>query len=71
MTWMIWPGALVALLGVAGLVYCIVSAASIRKQDLDEDEMKSRLQRLVAMNLGALFVSTIGLMLVIVGILIG
>ncbi|MGJ8585612.1 MAG: hypothetical protein ACSHXD_16085 [Marinosulfonomonas sp.] len=71
MNWIIWPGAVVALLGVAGLVYCILSAAKIRKQELEEEEMKARLQKLVAMNLGALFVSTIGLMLVIVGILLG
>lgn len=67
---LIWIGALVSLFGVAGLLWCIVIAAKARKAGLSDDEMKSKLQRVVAINMGALFLSAIGLMMVVVGILL-
>lgn len=67
---LIWIGALVTLLGVAGLVWCVVSVARARRAGLDGASMKARLQKVVAMNMGALFLSVIGLMMVVVGILL-
>ena len=71
MSILIWPGALISLVGVAALVWCITQAAKARKAGLDEDQMKARLQQLVAWNMGALAVSAMGLMLVVIGILLG
>ena len=71
MEWLIWPGAVVSLIGVAGLVYCVRQAARARGDDLSDAEMKSRLQGLVAMNMAALAISAIGLMAVVIGILLG
>lgn len=68
MEWLVWTGAVVTLLGVALLLYCIVRVAQARRSGLDDDALKSRLQSVVALNLGALAISGIGLMLVIVGI---
>lgn len=65
---LIWAGALVTLLGVAGLFACVVFALRLRKAGLSEEALRLRLQRAVAYNMGALFVSVIGLMLVILGI---
>jgi hypothetical protein len=67
---LIWIGALVTLLGVAGLVWCVVSVARARRAGLDDASMKARLQKVVALNMGALFLSVIGLMMVVVGILL-
>ena len=67
---LIWIGALVSLLGVAALLYCIAIAAKARKSGLDDEAMKARLQRIVAINMGALFLSAIGLMMVVFGILL-
>ena len=67
---LIWTGALVTLLGVAGLVWCVVSVARARRAGLDDASMKARLQKVVALNMGALFLSVIGLMMVVVGILL-
>jgi len=64
----IWAGAVVTLLGVAGLTACIVYVLRLRRAALDEAQMRARLQRGVAWNMAALFVSVIGLMLVVVGI---
>ena len=61
-------GSIITLLGLGGLVYCIVTVMRARRADLPEDEMKARLQKVVAMNLGALAVSAIGLMIVIMGV---
>ncbi len=71
MEWLIWPGAGVALLGVIGLVVCVVSAVRLRKRGLDDAQMKARLQRLVALNLASVGISAIGLMMVVMGILLG
>ena len=64
----IWAGAAVTLGGVAGLVACIVYILRLRRAGLDEAAMRARLQRGVAWNMAALFVSVLGLMLVVVGI---
>ena len=68
---MIWIGALLAGLGVLALLYCIVVAARARRQGLEGAAMEVKLRRLVALNLGALALSGLGLMVLIVGIVLG
>jgi hypothetical protein len=68
---LIWAGAAVSLAGVGGLVWCILLALRARRAGLPDAELRVRLQRVVALNLGALFLSAIGLMMVVVGILLG
>lgn len=65
---LIWIGAALTLIGLLGLIWCIVIAMRARKEGLDDDAMKARLQKVVALNLGALAVSAIGLMTVIMGV---
>ncbi len=65
---MIWTGAAVTLLGVAGLLACVVWVLRLRRSALPEDEMRRMLQRAVVYNMGALFSATLGLMLVVIGI---
>jgi hypothetical protein len=68
---LVWIGAGLTLVGLLGLVWCIVLAVRARKSGLPEDEVRARLQRVVALNLGALAISALGLMAVIVGIFLG
>ena len=68
MDWMVALGALVTLGGLGLLVYCILTVAKARKANLPEEELKARIRRVIAINLAALFISTIGLMMVIVGL---
>ncbi|RZW12378.1 MAG: hypothetical protein EX266_01735 [Rhodobacteraceae bacterium] len=68
---LIWIGAIVSLIGIAGLIWCVLIALKARRAGLDEATMKARLQKVVAINMGALFLSAIGLMMVVVGILLG
>jgi hypothetical protein len=64
-------GAVVTLVGVAGLLWCVLLVRRARSEKLEDAEMRARLQRVVALNMGALFLSAIGLMMVVVGILLG
>jgi hypothetical protein len=71
MDWLIWTGAGVTLLGFMGLVACIVIVARAKSAGLEEAEMRQQLQRVMPMNLGALLLSVLGLMAVIVGLFLG
>jgi hypothetical protein len=68
---LIWIGAAVTLAGLGGLLWCILSVIRARRAGLGDDALRARLQRIVVWNLGALFLSVIGLMLVVVGIVFG
>jgi hypothetical protein len=65
---LVWSGAIVSLCGLAGLIWCIIYVARARRARTDEDALREKLKRALPLNLGALFLSVIGLMLVILGI---
>ncbi|MCG6903196.1 MAG: hypothetical protein LJE68_10985 [Rhodobacter sp.] len=71
MDWLIWTGAVVSFLGLAGLVWCILIVVRARRARLPEDEMRARLAVVLPLNLAALLLSALGLMMVVVGILLG
>ena len=71
MEFLIWGGALLSLVGVAGLVWCIVLAMQARKSGLPDDRIRERLQKVVVINLAALGISFFGLMLVLMGVILG
>ncbi|WP_225030025.1 hypothetical protein [Xinfangfangia pollutisoli] len=68
---LVWGGALVSLIGVAGLFYCVMRALRARRAGLPDEVMRDELQRVVVINMGALAVSALGLMLVVLGIFLG
>lgn len=68
---LIWTGATVSLIGVAGLAYCIFRATRARRRGLGDVAMRAELQRVVTLNMAALGVAALGLMLVVTGILLG
>lgn len=70
MEWTIWGGAAVSMLGLAGLVWCILIVAKARRTRLPEDQIRAKLRSVVPMNMVALFLSAIGLMMVVVGIIL-
>ncbi|MCF8484758.1 MAG: hypothetical protein K9G71_06065 [Rhodobacteraceae bacterium] len=68
---LIWLGAALTVVGLLGLVWCIILAMRARKSGLPDDQIKLALQRVVAWNLGALAISAIGLMAVVTGVILG
>jgi hypothetical protein len=68
---LIAAGAVVTLLGLAGLVWCIARVARARRAGLDDAGLRAVMQKIVALNMAALFASVIGLMMVVIGVLLG
>lgn len=71
MTYLIWGGAAVSILGLIGLLWCIGKVAMAKKSGLNDDDLRAVVKRVVPVNLGSLLLSTLGLMMVIVGIFLG
>ncbi len=67
---LVWIGAAVSLVGVAGLGWCIVLALRARNSGLPEEAIRASLQKVVVYNMAALGISALGLMLVVAGILL-
>ena len=65
---LIWGGAAVTLGGIVGLVACVLYVLRVRRRGLDDASLRQALQKGVLWNMAALFVSVIGLMMVIMGI---
>lgn len=64
----IWAGAAISALGLIGIVYCIIRVARAKRAKLSDEAMREVLRSTLPLNLGALFLSVIGLMMVVVGI---
>ena len=71
MEWLVWTGAAITLIGIALLLVCVVRVIRARRAGLSDDDLKARLQSVVALNLGALAISAIGLMCVVLGLFLG
>ncbi|MEP2920972.1 hypothetical protein [Sulfitobacter sp.] len=67
----VWSGAAISMLGLGILIYCILRVGRAKKAGLDDEAMREELKKVLPVNLGALFISVIGLMMVIVGISLG
>jgi len=63
-------GLLLALVGLAGLGWCIVQGLRIRKAALPPAEVHARLHRLLAVNLGSVGLAALGLAILVAGLLL-
>ena len=70
MEYLIWIGAALTLVGVAGLLWCVLLALKAKRSGGSDEEIRAQLQKVVALNLGALLVSGLGLAAVIVGVIL-
>jgi len=68
---LIWLGAAVSLVGLCGLIWCILTVWKARKAGQDDAALRATLQRVVPINSAALFLSVIGLMMVVLGVILG
>ena len=67
----VWIGAALSVLGLCGIVYSIIAVTRAKRANLPDEELRARIAKILPINLGALFVSMIGLMAVIIGVMFG
>ena len=70
MVYMIWAGAAVTFLGVIGLVYCILLVTAAKRAKVEDAQLRAVLQRALVWNMGALALSALGLMMVVLGVIL-
>ena len=68
MEWLIWVGTAITLLGCCGLVLSVVMISRAKSAGLDDQALRARINKVIPVNLGSLFIATIGLMTVIMGL---
>jgi hypothetical protein len=71
MEMIIWIGAALSALGLCGIVYSIVAVTRAKRANLSDEDLRARVSAILPVNLIALFVSMIGLMAVIIGVMLG
>lgn len=71
MDYLIWAGAAVSVAGIAGILASVLTIARARRAGLSDEALRAKLRGAVALNMGALFVSVIGLMMVVLGVTLG
>ena len=67
---LIWIGSILSILGLIGLLWCIKTVIKAKNLANSDEELRTSLQKVVPLNMAALFLSAIGLMLVILGIML-
>lgn len=66
---LIWGGAVLSVLGLCGLIWSILRVARARQTHAGDDlALRAEIQKALPINLGALFLSVIGLMMVVLGV---
>jgi hypothetical protein len=66
---LIWGGALLSLFGLIGLLFSMYKVAQAKKNNTSDQELRESIKAAMPLNLASLFVSVLGLMSVIIGIL--
>lgn len=70
MDWLIIIGALLAGLGLVGLVLSMMRVIKAKRAGLDDDAMRAAVASAMPLNMGAFAVSALGLMMVVVGVIL-
>lgn len=65
---LIWGGAVVALLGVAGLAWCV--RLSLKAKTADEATARALMAKVVVYNLASMGVAVLGLLCVVAGLVL-
>lgn len=68
MEWLVWIGAAISIVGLIGLILSIIKVAAAKRAGMDDEALRAAVQKVMPLNLGALALSVIGLMTVIIGV---
>jgi O-antigen/teichoic acid export membrane protein len=66
---LIWGGALLSLFGLIGLLFSMYKVAKAKKNNTSDQELRDSIKAAMPLNLASLFVSVLGLISVIIGVL--
>ena len=66
---LIWGGALLSVFGLIGLLFSMYKVATAKKNSTSDQELRESIKAAMPLNLASLFVSVLGLMSVIIGVL--
>ena len=66
---LILGGALLSLFGLIGLLFSMYKVAKAKKNNTSDQELRDSIKAAMPLNLASLFVSVLGLMSVIIGVL--
>jgi hypothetical protein len=66
---LIWGGALLSVFGLIGLLLSMYKVAKAKKNSTSDQELRESIKAAMPLNLASLFVSVLGLMSVIIGVL--
>ncbi len=67
---LIWIGAAITVLGLLGLLYCILLVVRARRAQLPDADMRAAMLRALVWNVGALALSGLGLVMVVFGVML-
>lgn len=67
----VWIGAGLSVVGLCGIIYSIVAVTRAKRANLPDEELRARIAKVLPVNLGALLISVIGLMAVVIGVMLG
>ena len=67
---LVWIGGGLSLAGFFGLLWCVWRVISARRKATNDDELRAVLQGVLPYNMGALGLSVIGLMLIMIGFML-
>ena len=67
---LIWIGAAISLVGIAGIILSVVKVRRAKATAKDDAELRARIQAAMPLNLGAFLLSVLGLMCVVVGVIL-
>ncbi|OCX66555.1 hypothetical protein BFP70_04870 [Thioclava sp. SK-1] len=68
---LVWIGAGVSVIGLGGILWCILTVTGAKRAGLDDAALRAKMKSVVTVNLVALLVSVLGLMIVVLGIVLG
>ena len=66
---LIWCGALLSVFGLIWLLFSMYKVAKAKKNSTSDQELRESIKAAMPLNLASLFVSVLGLMSVIIGVL--
>ncbi len=67
---LIWIGAAISLAGLAGIVWSLFAVMRARRRLTDDAVLRARMREVLTVNLGALLLSVLGLMTIVVGVVL-